>query len=251
MARTTIQFCGRYVVELDGERVESRLPGRQGRLLFAYLVLNRDRAVSRRELVESVWPGELPRDPADALAALLSKLRAVLGNEYVVGRSDLQLLLPANARVDVERAMRAAHEAESACSLQEWPRAWGASLCAQLVAKRILLGEYEAAWIDEWRRALDEALVRSLECYATACLGLGGTELAGAERAARQLVRAAPLRESATGLLIRALEQQENAAEALLAYESLRQRLRDELGVSPAEPLQAAYRRLLGVPAPG
>ena len=250
MARTTIQLCGRYVVELEGTRVEARLPGRQGKLLFAYLVLTRDRAVSRSELVGSVWPGELPRDPSDAFAALLSKLLTALGNQYLLGRGELQLLLPADAHVDVERAMTAVHEAESACSLGDWPRAWEASLSAQLVARRTLLGEYEAGWIDEWRRTLDGALVRSLECYATACLRLGGTELAGAERAARQLVRAAPLRESAAALLMQALEEQGNAAEALLVYESLRQRLREELGAVPAEPLQTAYRRLLGAPAP-
>ncbi len=158
-------------------------------------------------------------------------------------------MLPAQAVVDVERAVAAVHEAESACSLRDWPRAWAAALGAQLVAKRTLLGEYEAPWIDEWRRTLGELLLRSLECYATACLGIGGTELAGAERAASSVVRAAPLRESAFALLMEALERQGNAAEALLVYEALRLRLRDELGVAPGEPVQAAYRRLLGAPA--
>ena len=50
----TIQLCGRYVVELDGERIESSLPGRQGRLLFAYLARNRDRPVRRNELVDAL-----------------------------------------------------------------------------------------------------------------------------------------------------------------------------------------------------
>jgi DNA-binding SARP family transcriptional activator len=59
-------------------------------------------------------------------------------------------------------------------------------------------------------------------------------------------VRSAPLHESGHALLMAALEAQGNAAEALVVYEALRQRLRDELGVSPAEPLQAAYLRLLG-----
>src|SRR5579864_2924372 len=242
----TVQLCGRFAVDLDGERVETRLPGRQGRLLFAYLVLNRDRVLSRSELVDAVWPGELPRDPSDALAALLSKLRTVLGNEHLHGRGELQLILPADARIDVERALATVHEAESACSLRDWPRAWAAALSAKFVAQRRLLGEYEAPWIDEWRATIEDVLARALECYGTACLGLGGTEVAGAERAARQLVRAAPLRESATGLLMRAFEARGNVAEALLAYESLRQRLRDELGVAPGESLQAAYRRLLG-----
>jgi SARP family transcriptional regulator, regulator of embCAB operon len=243
-----IQLCGRFAVELDAEQVERRLPGRQGRLLFAYLVLNRDRTVSRSELINAVWPGELPRDPSDALAALLSKLRTVVGNERLQGRGELQLVLSADVRIDVERALTAVHAAESACALGDWPRAWAAGLSAQLVARRRLLGEYEAPWIDERRATLDEVLVRALECYGDACLGLGGTELAGAERAGRELVRVAPLRESGTGLLMRALEVRGNVAEALLEYESLRQRLR-ELGLAPAESLQATHRRLLGAAA--
>jgi SARP family transcriptional regulator, regulator of embCAB operon len=247
----TIQLCGRFVVELGGERREARLPGRQGRLLLAYLVLSRDRVATRAELVDALWPGQLPRDPLDALAALLSKLRTALGDEHVQGRGEVQLVLPAAARVDVERAPAALHGAESACALQDWPRAWAESLSALLIVRRPLLAEHEAPWLDEWRRRLADVLVRALECYVTACLGLGGTEVAGAERTARELVAAAPLRESATALLMRALEVQGNAAEALLAYESLRRRLRDELGVAPSEPLQVAYRRLLGAPAAG
>lgn len=247
MPSTTIQLCGPYVVELEGRRVEQALPGRQGRLLFAYLVLNRDRPVSRDELVEAVWSQEPPRDPADALAALLSKVRTALFNRYLEGRSRLTLVLPAQAGVDVERAVTSVHRAESACALADWPRAWSASLAAQNVARRTLLGEYEEAWIEVWRQRLDEVLVRALECYARACMGLGGTEVAGAERTARLLVRLAPLHESGYGLLMSALEAQGNVAEALMVYEALRQRLRSELGVSPAEQVQAAYRRLLSL----
>jgi SARP family transcriptional regulator, regulator of embCAB operon len=233
------------VVELEGRRVESGLPGRQGRLLFAFLALNRGRSVGRGELVEAVWSRELPRDPAEALAALLSKVRAAVGSAYLGGRTDLMLTLPLEADVDVERAVASVHRAESACSLADWPRAWEASLAAQIVAKRTLLPDYEAEWIDEWRRTLDGVLLRSLECYASACLGIGGTELAGAERAARLLVRSAPLRESGHGLLMRTLQAQGNTAEALIVYETARQRLRDDLGVSPGEPLRSIYRRVL------
>jgi DNA-binding SARP family transcriptional activator len=50
---------------------------------------------------------------------------------------------------------------------------------------------------------------------------------------------------------MRTLERRGNVAEALLAYESLRRLLRDELGLAPAVPLQAAYRRLLDATAAG
>jgi len=32
-----IQLCGRFAVVIDGQAIESRLPGRQGRLLVGYL----------------------------------------------------------------------------------------------------------------------------------------------------------------------------------------------------------------------
>lgn len=193
-----------------------------------------------------MWSSGLPRDPSEALAALLSKVRAGLGGDYVAGRSELAIALPEDAVVDVERAFKAVHEAESACAREDWPRAWSAALESQLVARRRLLPEFELGWIDEWRHSLDRVRVRGLESYAAACLGIGGAELPSAERAARELVQVAPLRESGYGPLMRALEAAGNVAEALAVYEAARERLRDELGTSPAEALQALHRRLLG-----
>ena len=45
-----VHLCGRLQVEWDGERLEAAIPGRQGRLLFAYLTLHRERPVRRDEL---------------------------------------------------------------------------------------------------------------------------------------------------------------------------------------------------------
>lgn len=70
--------------------------------------------------------------------------------------------------------------------------------------------------------------------------------LPGAQRAARELIEAAPFRESGHLLLMRALAASGNVAEALAAYERLRILLRDELGTDPSEAVQDAYVRLLG-----
>jgi DNA-binding SARP family transcriptional activator len=245
-ADTYVQLCGQLVVELRGARVEERLPSRQGRTLFAYLVLHRQGAVGRDELVDAIWGGTPPRHPEGALSVLVSKLRTAMGPGVVTGRGAIALSLPPDARIDVETALAAVHRAESAVVQQDWPRAWSAALCAQFIAARpLLVGSEDLPWLDAWRRRLDDTLERSLEAYATACLGLGGTELAGAERAARRLVERNPLREPGYGLLMQALAARGRVPEALRVYEGARTVLRDELGIPPSPAIARLHTQLL------
>lgn len=234
MAHGKVQLCGRFVVELDERRVEDEFPGRQGRLLFAYLAANRLRTVTRDELLDALWP-----DGRDGgLASLLSKLRRVV---------PLDGLRPAvdDLWVDVEVAADALHRAESALALGDPHRAWAPAQVAMFIGSRPFLAGESAPWIEDWQRRLSELHVRALEAYGGATLGVGGTELTAAVRAGRELVRLEPYRESGYRLLMEALDAEGNAAEALRAYESLRALLRDELGVTPSEPTQAVYLRLL------
>jgi DNA-binding SARP family transcriptional activator len=242
---TRIQLCGPTVIERDDVRLESRLPGRQGRLLFAYLVLNRHRSTNRDELVEALWPQQPPSAVDAGLNALISKLRKILGTGVLEGRSSLRLHLETDARVDVEVAVGAVHRAESRIALHDWKRAWGPALVALFIAEREFLPDEHTPWIDEQRRALAEVRLRALEAYAAAALGTGGTELPAAVRAGRQLVRVVPLRETGYQVLMRALASQGNVAEALRVYTNLCDVLRDELGVSPCATTQAVYDQLL------
>jgi DNA-binding SARP family transcriptional activator len=242
---TRVQLCGPTIIEWDGERLEGRLPGRQGRLLFAYLVLNRHRLATRDDLVEALWPGRHPSAIETGLNALISKLRKLLGPGVIDGRSSLRLKLKVDAGVDVEAARRAVHQAESQVALGEWKRAWGPSLVALFVAEREFLPGAEAPWIDEERHLLADIRLRALEAHAAAALGTGGTELPGAIRTGRQLVRLVPLRESGYQVLMQALAREGNTAEALSVYAALRVLLRDELGVSPSPKTQAVYDELL------
>src|SRR5918999_1225072 len=104
----TIRLCGPVGLDQEGLSRASALPGRQGRLLFAYLVLNRDRDCGRAELIDLLWPEEPPAAAESALSALLSKLRRALGEGALGGRSELRLIPPAAVEVDAEQAAAAA-----------------------------------------------------------------------------------------------------------------------------------------------
>ena len=213
--------------------------------MFAFLALHRARVVRRDELVDALWPRSAPVNAGDALTVLLSKLRGVLGAEALAGRSSVQLLLPAGARVDVEQALAALHRAESAVAIGSWARAWSAGLCAQLVAERPLLPDDDLPWLDEWRRRLEHVLERALDAYGEACLNLGGGELAAAERAGRRLIAHNPLHESGYRLLMQSLAERHNTAEALQVYEQARATLREELGVAPGAAMRELHARLV------
>lgn len=232
----------------EGVRVEDRLPSRQGRLLFAFLALNHQRARSRGEIVEALW-AEPPNATGSALNALLSKLRGVLGREAVTGADEPRLRLPPGAFVDLDHAAEALHIAESATALREWHRAWAPARAALHTAERGFLPGFEAAWIDDVRRTLDDMRRRALDCVALTGIGLGGAELASAERAARARVACAPLSESGYLHLMRALGARDAVSEALLVYERLRARLRDDLGIVPSTTAQHAHAELLAARA--
>jgi DNA-binding SARP family transcriptional activator len=246
MSGTRIQLCGRLVVRLGARRVEEALPGAKGQLLFAYLVLNRLRQVDRDELLDAVYGDEASLEHHPRLSVLLSKLRSAVGRELLSGRSQIELVLPPDAFVDVEQALEGLHRAESHVAAGEWAEAWGPAGIAYHVASRPLLQGQDRPWLDEWRRRLDDVRLRGLECFAAARLGLGGPTLPQAEECGRRLIALAPYRESGHRILMEALEQRGNVAEALLVYDGLRVRLRDELGIAPSQSVQSVYRRLLG-----
>jgi DNA-binding SARP family transcriptional activator len=242
LAETRIQLCGRVVAVLDGLRVEHDLPGRQGRLLFVHLVANRLRAVPRSELEQAIWPEDAPDSVDSALSALLSKLRRLVPLE---GRTEVRLVLPSGAWVDLEAAAEGLHRAESAAARRAWTDVWGPARVAQHIAARGFLAGEDAPWVVEVRNRLEGIHLRSLELVAEACLGIGGGELDTAERSTRTLVARAPFREAGHRLLMQVLDARGNRAEALQAYEELRTLLRDELGASPSPATQDVHRRLL------
>ena len=232
-------------MQLRGRELTPKLPGGQARVLFTYLTVTRALPSRRDQLIEALWPYRTPSGADAALSALLSRLRSVVGGDVLCGRGELQLELPVDAWIDLEAADEAIHRAEAAVAQADWGRGWGPSLVAMFTARRGFLPGEDLPWADEYRHRLEEIHISALECYAAVALGVGGSELAPGERAARHLVALAPYRERGHALLMEILSVRGNSAEALRIYEQLRERLRDELGATPAPELRDLQQRLL------
>ncbi len=245
-----IHLRGELRLEVDGSRLENRLPGRLGRALLAYLVLNRHRPATRDELVHALWPSSTPRDPAATLSTLLSSLRRALGPGLVKGRTELQLELPADAEVDVDEAAGCLAAARDA--LQRDPElACSSAQSALDIYERPLVPTFDAPWIETHRRDQEEERLEALELLAEGSLALGGPGLLRAQLAARQLVELAPFRESGHALLMRAHAARGNHAEALQAFDRVRVLLREELGSTPSAGLRALHEQVLSASSEG
>ncbi len=153
-----MQICGPPTVEIDGERREHLLPGRQGRILLAYAVLRRREAIGRDEAVAALWADTPPRAADAALAALLSKLRKVLRPAPVNG---LRIVLPTDAFVDIEAARESIHRAESALVRADWSGAWAAAQTTLFAARRDFLPGEERDWVTVTRHELDGLRLRA------------------------------------------------------------------------------------------
>lgn len=248
--KTRIQLCGQLSVELEGQQVVQALRGRQVRLLLAYLLLNRSRAVGREELIGALWPEHAPLSQDAALRTLLSRLRTAVGSTSVAGRDEVMLSLPEPVWIDYEAARSELTRALAALERADARGAWGLAQIPLNIATRGLLPGAHANWLEPHRRELADLRLEALEVIGRAGLRLGGGQLGSVERAARALIESEPYRESGYTLLMQSQALRGNVAEAVRVFDQLRILLREELGTTPSAEAIAAHEQLLrGAPA--
>jgi SARP family transcriptional regulator, regulator of embCAB operon len=193
--RLKVFLTGRVAVETDGAVIdEAQLGGRQGRLLFAYLVAERSWPVPRDELAEALW-GETPPATRDkALTVIASKLRGALTDAGLDGRELLtaafgcyRLDLPEGTWVDLFAAASGARDVEDALAAGDLERARAAAGSAvSLVRRPFLLGE-EGTWDDvrgdRQDRSCELAGSRDRSIHGSAAPAYVGKQLRCARRA--------------------------------------------------------------------
>ena len=220
------------------------IPGEKERALLGLLAMQPGKVMSADQLIDQLWGDALPTNAANALQAVVSRLRRALGEDgVVVTKKPGYALQIAPEAIDATRfeglLVRARQlDADDAATasrlLTEALRLWRGSPYADFA--------YED-FAREERARLEDLHVSVLEEKIAADLSLGrnGEALARLER----LIPAYPLREGLRGLLMLALYRAGRQGDAIAAYQETRRVLNDDLGLDPGPELEDIYKRIL------
>jgi predicted ATPase/DNA-binding SARP family transcriptional activator len=211
----------------DGDSLP--VAGARLRDLIARLALAGGRPVSTSALAEAVWGDDPPADLPNALQTLVSRARRAIGDAAAVEQSAAGYrlaVLPDD--VDALRFERLVAVGD----VEEALRLWRGPALEDV-------GEFAAPYA-----------LRLTDLRLDATVGWLGGELEAGRAAAHvaeleALTAANPLNEKVTELLMRALAAAGRQAEALSAYERLRARLAEELGIDPGARLRAVHLEVL------
>ncbi|MFW6691360.1 ATP-binding protein [Streptomyces sp. MAR4 CNX-425] len=222
------------------------------RALLALLAGELRGGCSVARLVDGIWGDEaLPADPANALRILVSRARAQVGADTVVGTPAGYRLALAADRVDTAAVERCAE----ACARA----ARGGDHAGALAAAEEGLGFWDAAPeagggpvagdpVAELRAARAPLYSDLVRARALALARTGRREEAAAPLA--QVLAGAPRDEEVLAELLRAEAASAGPAAALARYDTYRRELRDDLGADPGAALRAVHRELLREEAP-
>ncbi|MDO3647416.1 BTAD domain-containing putative transcriptional regulator [Nocardia mangyaensis] len=239
MGRVLIGLLGPLEIRTQGGG-SIAIPGTRLRTLLIALALEPGRPVSKSRLVDLIWGRQPPADAANALQALVSRLRRLLPEGVIVVRTGGYQLAVAPDTVDAVRFEKLLDGAR------------GASDAHQAELLREALGLWRGAPIPDVgeNESFDAITARFGALHLAATEDCYDAEIRlgrGAELVAEltDLVAAHPVRERLVGALMRALGAAGRGAEALVVFQKAREALADELGADPSPELSELHVALL------
>jgi DNA-binding SARP family transcriptional activator len=208
------------------------------------------RRVSREALADAIWDDHWPASWESALRTVIVGLRRWVATVELDGAAILRTVtdgylldLPAGSTVDLAALSGQAGAAEAALRARDHRTAMLMAERGLAVCSRPLLPGNAGDWVEALRSHADEIGGRLRRVEGQAALALG--DAARAEQAARALIDAAPLREDAHRLLMRALVAAGNRGAALAAFHACRRLLSEELGAMPSRETEALFLEIL------
>ena len=231
-------------LEVVVDDVVVQLQGRHQPKLLATLLLEMGQVVPIHRLVDALWdddpPGTARRQVQNGVAAL-RRLLAAHGDDPVESVGDGYRLT--TDRLDARLFTDEMHRARGLVEGGDHSAAHSV-LCRALelwrgTALAGIPGRLIASGAERWNEQRSSALKMRMETE----LAMGQPGRVVSE--ARALVDVHPYRQDLVGLLMSALHHSGRTAEALTAYDGLRLRLAEDLGIDPDESLQDLHRSML------
>ncbi|GAA1642380.1 hypothetical protein GCM10009733_044270 [Nonomuraea maheshkhaliensis] len=236
------RVLGPLQVERDGTALA--ITASKQRILLATLLLHANRQVSMERLIDRLWYDEGPADPRSSLHTYLARLRHTLGDGRLgpalieTGQGGY-LLRACPESLDVLRFRRLVAEAA-----RDHDRAEGLLREALGLWRGALLGDVPSDVLhrEEVPALAAERLGVQERWFDLALRSGQGAQVIGEVRAA---LSAFPLSERLCERLMLCLYQSGRPAEALETYETVRGRLRAELGLEPGEEMRQIQALIL------
>jgi DNA-binding SARP family transcriptional activator len=220
---------------------ERELGSRKARSLLKVLAVARGAPVSVERLVDVLWGDAPPARPTDQVGVLVARLRGVLGTDRIV-RSDAGYAVRLDW-LDIEELGARVREATDALKAGRIGAARAAAQAATALARGSVLPEEEGDWV-EVERAAANALAGSARRIAAEAAARAGDHHA-AVAAAEEALAHDPYDEAALHVLMRAHVAGARPASALAAYVRVRDRLVEDLGVSPTPETEALHDEIV------
>ncbi|MBL7259882.1 ATP-binding protein [Paractinoplanes lichenicola] len=215
--------------------------GARQRALLARLLLDAGRIVPLPRLIDDVYGDDPPAGAVNAVQSGVSRLRRDIPISY--DGSGYRLDVEPD-EVDVHRFARLAAAGREALRRSDFAAASPLLTDALALWRGEALADVRSApFAAEAADRLEESRRQAVEDRAEAELGLRPSGDAIDEL--RTLLAAAPLREHAWALLMRALVAGGRPAEALAVFEEARRTLAEELGADPSPELTAVHASVL------
>jgi predicted ATPase/DNA-binding SARP family transcriptional activator len=217
--------------------------GSRLRALLIMLALRPGQLVPASQLIDGLWADQAPAGAANALQALVSRLRRALPGAVIESRPAGYQLKLDPCSTDIVRFEELA--AQGRAQLRDDPAAAAATLREALALWRgpALMDVADSDFGQAVIARLDELRLLATENRIDADLRTGVTAPLVAEL--EGLVVAYPMREPLAARLMRALQACGRRAAALEVYEQTKERLVDQLGIDPSAELAALHLAIL------
>ena len=231
-------------LEVSSDDGPLTLGGPKQRAVLAHLILRSNHQVPADQMVDALWGEDPPETARSTIQTYVYRLRKLLGEERIEGRSSGYILHAEPEEIDASRfeslirnakTLLISDPASAAAILDEALSLWRGPALGDLAEEETSL-RGEIARLEELRlAAIEHRIAAELQ------MGRHSTVVSDLEA----LTARYPLRERLWADLMLALYRAGRQAEALDAYRRAREVLADELGADPSSDLQRLHGQIL------